>query len=194
MKKITLMLLMLTTGFLFSCNSGASQGANDAAGSADETNVTEDTTGTAPGALNEADSKFVTEAANGGMAEVELGKLAQSKGSNGDVKAFGQMMVTDHSKANEELKAIAEAKGIALPDAPAEAQQQIKNDLSQQSGTSFDKGYINVMVEDHKKTVTLFEEASKNLKDPELKAFADKTLPTLKMHLEHSQSLQGKIK
>ena len=193
MKKITLMLLILATGFLLSCNSGTSHD-NDAAGSADETNVTEDTTGTTPGAVNEVDSKFVTEAANGGMAEVELGKLAQSKGSSDDVKAFAQMMVTDHSKANEELKTIAEDKGITLPAAPAQAQQQVKNDLGQQAGTSFDKAYINVMVEDHKKTVALFEEASKNSKDSELKAFADKTLPTLKMHLEHSQSLQRKMK
>ncbi|WP_312193429.1 DUF4142 domain-containing protein, partial [Sphingobacterium sp.] len=107
---------------------------------------------------------------------------------------FGDMMVNDHSKANEELTTLAQAKSITVPATLGTEQQKVKDDLSKKTGREFDKAYIDDMVEDHEKDVKLFEDASKNLKDPELKAFVDKTLPTLKAHLEHSKTVRDKLK
>jgi putative membrane protein len=133
-------------------------------------------------------------AANGGMAEVELGKLAQEKASNQAVKDFGAMMIKDHSKANEEMKAISKSKNITLPTTLGADEQKVKDELSAKSGSEFDKAYIDDMVEDHKKDIKEFEAASNKLTDPELKAFAVKTLPTLKMHLASVQKIQAQLK
>ncbi len=149
---------------------------------------------TTPVAVNEDDAKFVTEAANGGMAEVELGKLAQQKGQHADVKAFGEMMVKDHSAANDELATLAKTKNITLPATLGTEEQKLKDELSKKSPGDFDKSYIEDMVKDHEKDVKLFGDASKNLKDTDLKAFVDKTLPTLRSHLEHAKSVKDKLK
>jgi len=145
-------------------------------------------------AVDKDDAKFAVDAANGGMAEVELGKLAQEKAANSKVKDFGAMMVTDHSKANDEMKALAKSKGIVLPDAIGSDEQKTKDDLSAKSGADFDKAYVSNMIDDHKKDIKEFEDATKNLKDPDLKAFAVKTLPTLKMHLDAIQKIHDSMK
>lgn len=145
-------------------------------------------------AVDKDDAKFAVDAANGGMAEVELGKLAQEKAANSKVKDFGAMMVTDHSKANDEMKALAKSKGIVLPTAIDSDEQKTKDDLSAKSGADFDKAYVSNMIDDHKKDVKEFEDATKNLKDADLKAFAVKTLPTLKMHLATIQKIHDGMK
>lgn len=145
-------------------------------------------------AVNSSDADFAVNAANGGMSEVELGKLASEKATNAEVKAFGAMMASDHAKANEQLMALAEAKHITLPPTVADEQAKVKNELSTKSGAEFDKAYVDVQVKDHKKTVDLFEEASKNATDPDLKTFAVKTLPTLKAHLVKIQKIQEGLK
>ncbi|MGJ1517075.1 DUF4142 domain-containing protein [Sphingobacterium siyangense] len=157
-------------------------------------NIDDNNTATTPVAVSEDDAKFVTEAANGGMAEVELGKLAKEKGQHLDVKAFGEMMVEDHSKANDELATLAQAKNITLPATLGTDEQNLKDELSKKSPGDFDKSYIEDMVKDHEKDIKLFEDASKNLKDTELKAFVDKTLPTLRNHLDHAKSVKDKLK
>jgi putative membrane protein len=157
-------------------------------------NIDDNNTATTPVAVSEDDAKFVTEAANGGMAEVELGKLAKEKGQRLDVKAFGEMMVKDHSKANDELATLAQAKNITLPATLGTDEQNLKDELSKKSPGDFDKSYIEDMVKDHEKDIKLFEDASKNLKDTELKAFVDKTLPTLRNHLDHAKSVKDKLK
>ncbi len=157
-------------------------------------NIDDNNTATTPVAVSEDDAKFVTEAANGGMAEVELGKLAKEKGQHLDVKAFGEMMVKDHSKANDELATLAQAKNITLPATLGIDEQNLKDELSKKSPGDFDKSYIEDMVKDHEKDIKLFEDASKNLKDTELKAFVDKTLPTLRNHLDHAKSVKDKLK
>ncbi len=157
-------------------------------------NIDDNNTATTPVAVSEDDAKFVTEAANGGMAEVELGKLAKEKGQHLDVKAFGEMMVKDHSKANDELATLAQAKNITLPATLGTDEQNLKDELSKKSPGDFDKSYIEDMVKDHEKDIKLFEDASKNLKDTELKAFVDKTLPTLRNHLDHAKSVKDKLK
>jgi putative membrane protein len=140
------------------------------------------------------DSAFVKEAAAGGMAEVDMGKLAQEKASNDQVKQFGSRMVQDHSKANDELKQVAGVKGVQLPAGPhAKAQAEMKK-MQSLSGSAFDKHYMDHMVADHKKDIAAFEKEAKSGKDPEVKAFAAKTLPTLKEHLQLAQQAQSAVK
>ena len=140
---------------------------------------------TAPKAA--ADQKFVMDAAKGGMAEVELGKLAADKASSSDVKKFGQRMVDDHGKANDELKKLAQNKNITLPTA-VDAQDKATIDrLSKLSGDAFDRAYMQAMLKDHRKDVSEFRTESKSGKDPDVKAWASKTLPTLEEHLKMAQ-------
>src|SRR5262249_16240530 len=120
-----------------------------------------------------ADQPFVVEAAKGGMAEVELGKLAAEKGSSDQVKKFGQRMVEDHGKAKEELKSLAQSKNITLP-APDAKQNGLHDRLSKLSGTEFDKAYMKEMLSDHRKDVNAFRKESQSGKDAEVKAWAGK--------------------
>jgi len=137
---------------------------------------------------------FLTEAASGGMTEVELGKIASSKAQNADVKKFAEMMVTDHSKANDELKALAVTKKVTLPATPIAKHQAVIQKLQGLSGAEFDKAYVDDMLEDHEKDVAEFEKQSQSNPDADVKAFAAKTLPTLKKHLEAIKALHAKIK
>lgn len=139
------------------------------------------------------DLDFINNAAPGGMAEVELGKLAAAKAQNAEVKAFGQKMVEDHSKAGEELKQIAAQKKVTLPPELLPAHKQLMEKLSKMSGADFDKEYVKAMVEAHEKDVAAFENVSKTAADADVKAFATKTLPTLKMHLEMIKAMAGKM-
>lgn len=138
-----------------------------------------------------ADS-FMKEAAEGGMAEVELGKLASTKGMNAEVKSFGRMMITDHTKANTELKALAAKKNITLPADTGSHASTIEK-MKSASGADFDTAYVSEMVNDHEKDVKDFQTQADNATDPDVKAFAAKTLPTLKKHLEMIKSIQAKM-
>lgn len=144
------------------------------------------------GALAKKDEAFVKKAAIGGMAEVELGKLAQQKATKPEVKAFGQMMVTDHSKANEDLKSVAAKKGVALPADLDAKHKATAEKLSKLEGEKFDAAYVDEMLSDHKKDVAEFEAAAKSAEDPDLKAFIERTLPTLRKHLDHVKGLTAK--
>lgn len=144
--------------------------------------------------VSSADTEFMNKAAQGGMAEVELGKLAASKGANADVKKFGQRMVDDHSKANTELKTVAASKSVTLPTEVNAEQKAMMDKLSKLSGAEFDKEYVKGMVEDHEKDVADFEKQSVGGTDADVKAFATKTLPTLKSHLEMIKGISAKMK
>ncbi len=139
--------------------------------------------------LSAEDKQFIKEAAAGGMAEVELGRLATEKASSPDVKQFGQRMVNDHSKANDQLKRIAVDEGITLPAKLSAKDQGTKDRLSKLSGGAFDKAYMADMVEDHKTDVAAFRNESKTGKDPQVKSFAADTLPTLEDHLKNAQKV-----
>ena len=142
--------------------------------------------------LTDADRSFVTGAAEAGMAEVEAGKLAESKASSSAVKAFAERMVKDHSKANEDLMALASKKGINPPAEPSAAQRATLSSLQKLSGAEFDEAYAKQMgVQAHQDAVALFERAAKDVNDTDIKAFAVATLPTLKEHLEMSQKLEN---
>jgi len=140
-----------------------------------------------------ADQTFVKEAAMGGMAEVDLGKLAGDKASNDHVKAFGQRMVSDHSKANDELKSLASGKSITLPTTLDSKHKATHDRLAALSGAAFDRAYVSDMVADHKKDVAAFRHEANSGKDADVKAWAAKTLPTLEMHLKDIQDLQKEI-
>jgi len=139
--------------------------------------------------LASADASFMKQAADGGMAEVALGNLAVSKASSDDVKKFGQRMVDDHSKANDQLKQLAEQKHVTLPDKPSKSHQATEAKLSALSGDSFDRAYMAEMLKDHKKDVADFKKASRSAADPDLKNFATSTLPTLQDHLKQAQTI-----
>ena len=135
------------------------------------------------------DATFYKKAAEGGIAEVEMGKLAQGKSSNASVKEFGAMMVTDHSAANEKLKALAAKKNIKLPTSPSVGQMASKTKLEALSGDTFDKSYIKGMVEDHQEDIKEFQTEANSGQDPDAKAYAAATLPTLKAHLKRIQAI-----
>lgn len=132
---------------------------------------------------------FMKHAAQGGLAEVELAQLAKEKASNAEVKAYAERLERDHSKANDELKSLASSKHVTLPDASKTYAANLKGRLSKLSGAEFDRAYIAAMVEDHQKDVRAFEREATAGADAEVKAFASKTLPTLKEHLQQAQQL-----
>lgn len=177
---------------------GCSNTPKDAKENADSLNKTKDTTkntaATGGIAVTADDAKFATDAANGGLAEVALGKLAQTKATNAQVKNFADMMVTDHSKANDELMAIAKTKNITLPAAPDADHQKKLDDLSKLSRKDFDKAYVDAMVDGHKKTLDLMQKAAKDCADPDLKAFAAKTAPVVQTHLDAINKIQKSMK
>ena len=136
-----------------------------------------------------AGSGFATEAAEGGLAEIQLGSLAVQKASNEDVKRFAQMMVDDHSKANEQLNQIVQSKHLSVPLKVNSKDQATFDKLSALNGDAFDSAYIKLMVQDHKKDVQEFKKQSASGSDAELKQFASSTLPILQKHLQDAQSL-----
>ncbi len=140
-----------------------------------------------------SDKTFMTKAAQGGLAEVELGQLAQEKASSNDVKQFGKQMVDDHSKANDQLKSIAAQKGVTLPSDLDARDKAEKERLSKLSGEQFDKAYMRYMVSDHTKDVSEFKKESTSAKDPDVKNFASQTLPTLESHLDKAKSVAGTV-
>jgi putative membrane protein len=143
--------------------------------------------------ISPADKTFIKKAAEGGMAEVELGKIAAEKGSSEDVKKFGQRMVDDHSKANDQLKQVASSKGVDVPSDLNAKDKATKERLSKMSGAQFDKAYMANMVRDHQQDVAEFRRESKMAKDPDVKSFAAQTLPTLEDHLKEARSIAPKV-
>ncbi len=137
---------------------------------------------------------FWKKAAEGGMAEVELSKLAGTKAQNAEVKKFAQTMVTDHTKANDELKALAAKKSVTLPADLDAAHKATMDKLKGLSGAEFDKAYVDAMVNDHNSAVDLFKKEAGDGSDSDLKSFAAKTLPTLEGHQKMILGIQGKMK
>lgn len=137
---------------------------------------------------------FMTEAAKGGMAEVELSRVATTKSQNAEVKKFANQMIQDHTNANAELKQLAGKKNVTLPTELDAEHKALKDKLSGLSGAEFDKEYVNAMVADHEKSVNLFKAQADGGTDADAKAFAAKTLPKLQGHLDMAKGMQGKMK
>lgn len=140
-------------------------------------------------AADEDTVEFAQKAASGGLMEVRLGEIASRNASNDLVRAFGQRMVTDHSKANQELKAEAQRLGIVLPNEPEKDHAAMVDRFRALTGSEFDRDYMDAMVEDHEKDVKAFEQESQSGQDPEVKAWAAKLLPTLREHLSQARSV-----
>jgi putative membrane protein len=138
---------------------------------------------------------FVRKAGESGAAEVAMGKLGSQKATNADVKAFAQRMVADHTKSNKELMAAAKAKGLEVPTEPGLMHKGMKEKFERQSADGdFNHDFMQQMVKDHQATVELFQTAANDTTlDPELRALAKKTLPTLQQHLADSQKLEAKL-
>lgn len=184
MKKI--MILFVSGCMLLSCNS-SSNNHQDSVDSAKKVNNSTD-------AVSRKTSDFATEAASGGMMEVQLGKLAQQKAQNPRVKNFGAMMVQDHTQANDELKTIATRENIALPDSMSNEKKEDVEKLNKKSGKDFDKAYMDMMVDDHKEDVNKFKNAAQNEPDSAMKAFAAKSVPVLQKHLDSAEAIKKALR
>ena len=137
--------------------------------------------------------EFVNEAASGSMMEVALGEMASQKASSEEVKSFGQKMVEDHSKANEELKQIAESNSLTVPETMMDKQQKMVDKLSELSGEEFDKEYMKAMLKDHKKDIKKFEKAASNADNAEIQSWARKTLDVLEQHHQLAEETQQTV-
>lgn len=214
MKKLIFGALVFSTVCVFSaCNGNNSTGTTSGSdstgttGSSDSMNSgstkdtmnmgsTKDTTATNAGtqAVDQKTKDFVADAATGGMMEVELGNVAQQKAQSQQVKDFGKMMVDDHTKANNNLKELASKKNIDVPASVTDNQKKDIDKLSKKSGADFDKAYVDMMVNDHKKDIAAFKKASGDVGDNDIKNFATTTLPTLQKHLDAIQAIKSKSK
>jgi len=179
--------------------SGTGTGAGSGTGTGSQTSRPSGQSGTAQsgtksdtnksgGSVAAADQHFVSDTAIDGMAEVELGHLAQQKAESSEVKQFAQRMIDDHGKANDELKSLASSKNITLPTSIDAKHKATHDRLEKLSGAAFDRAYMQAMVADHQNAVKMFRTQSTSAKDSDIKAFAAKTLPTLEDHLKEAQS------
>lgn len=195
MKKLFYLFALSASVFAFQ---GCGNGQKDAKENADSLNKTKDTTtnvaATGGIAVVPSDAEFATKAAVGGMAEVELGKLALTKTSNAKIKEFANMMVSDHGKANADLMAVAKTKNITLPAVVDDEHKQKMADLEKKTGADFDKAYVSTMVDGHKSTLKLMQDEAANGKDADLKAFAGKTAPVVQAHLTMIESIEKGLK
>lgn len=192
MKKISLALLLAVSTLSFQACSSKKTENTDSVENAEQSNDAKEDAGTGQ---TEDTNEFAVKAANGGMLEVELGRLAEEKAASKDVKEFGAMMVKDHSKANEELKTIAATQNITLPSTLGEDEQKHVNEMAKLSGAEFDKKYVSMMVDDHKEDIDEFKKAVDEEKtNPAVKDFAMKTLPTLQKHMDAINAIDKKMK
>ena len=206
MKKLIMGFLLCSgLGLFWACNENKSTTENSSASSDSvttgntDTSDTTKTSGTKMDTMNNAGNQmvdqktrdFVNDAATGGMMEVELGNLATQKAKSQRVKDFGRMMVDDHTNANNNLKEIASRKNIDVPAVITDDQKKDMDKLSKKSGADFDKAYVDMMVEDHKKDIAAFKKAAGSVSDNDIKNFATTTLPTLQKHLDSIQSIKS---
>jgi putative membrane protein len=139
-------------------------------------------------AVSGADKTFATEAAHGGLAEVQMGQLALQKASSPQVKEFAQRMVTDHTQANQDLMQLGKSENLTLPTQLDAKHKSEMDRLSAMSGNAFDAAYMQHMVQDHKKTVADFQKQAQSGSDPALKSFAQKYLPIIQQHLQMAET------
>jgi putative membrane protein len=152
------------------------------------------TVAAAQSAVPATDRAFAEKAAMGGAAEVQSGRLAEQKAMNGQVKQFGARMAQDHAKAGDELKQIASGKGLTLPEAPSPEDKREMDKLDKLAAADFDRAYMSRMVADHKKDIAEFEKEASAGRDADIKAFAAKTLPTLREHLKLAVSAEAAVR
>jgi len=146
-----------------------------------------------PATVSKGDQEFAVNAANAGMTEIQAANIAQQQATSADVKKYAAMMIKDHTAAADSLKMVASKKNLTLPaDISTDMQQNIA-DLQKKTGKDFDKAYMKMMVDDHKKVIKSFEDESKNGSDADIRAFADNTLHTLRHHLDEAQKCEKMV-
>jgi putative membrane protein len=201
MKNIFISFILITGTYIFSACSGNSSSSNSATAtantdssiSADKKVAAMDTANHGEAIMDDNSKDFANKAATGGMEEVELGKLAEQKSSNPQVKDFGKMMVEDHTLLNNNFKTIASKKSMKLPTSVTDDQRKDIDNLSKKAGKDFDKAYVDMMVEDHKKDISEFKDAQAKVADNDIKDFITNTLPTLQKHLNAIQAIKSKM-
>lgn len=181
------MFFLPIAALILGCNNSGTQNNNAGADS-----VMNDTVATTQ--VDEDAKSFIDEALNSGAMEVELGKLAQAQASSSRVKSFGAMMVKDHTAAGDELKALAAAKNMMSVQVMESGHIDEIAELKKENGVSFDKKYIKMMLSMHRKDIDKFEDMAKDDDLPDLKAFAAKYLPKLKMHLDSAKAINKEVK
>jgi putative membrane protein len=190
--------VMLTLG-VASCSSkpdsvAQAQDANNAKMGITNADTTVTTAKTVGGEQRPAfDSEFMTKAASGGLLEVQLGQQVAQKATTPDAKQFAQQMVTDHTKANAELKALAAQKNMTLPTTLGEDQQKVYDEVLAEKGADLDKKYVSAMLTDHQEDIKQYQEAVTKSSDADIKTYAQKQLPVLQMHLGMLQKMQPVI-
>lgn len=199
--------ILIAGSSLAACLSCGSGGGQDSTKDAKDSNAVKmdstasDTSGNRPSStpamastVSKADANFAVNTADAGMTEIQAGQLAQQKGTAKDVKEYGAMMVKDHTAAADKLKALAAQKNITLPSAISPDMQKNIDDLNSKTGSDFDKSYIDMMISDHKKVISAFEDESKNGSDADIRALVDATLPTLHKHLDKAEQCHKMMK
>lgn len=178
--------------FIFSaCNNTDDTTETTTTSSNTSTDATASTaSGTTSVITDEKSSEFLSKVTNAGMAEIQLAKLAQQKATIDAVKNFASMLERDHTAVNDQVRTLAGQRNVALPSAPSDDKQKIYTDMEKMTGKAFDKDYISTMVKAHGDGISLFEDTKSNASDVDVKNFADKTLPTLKMHLDSAKAIQ----
>lgn len=169
----------------WSCHNGGKSSVNQA----DSANATKIDSGTV--SLNADETKFMVAAANDGMTEIQLGQIAQKKVKAARVKDFASMIVSDHTQAGSELKALAGDKNVTLPDSLSEKSKADVDKLSRKSGSDFEKGYLGMMVSAHEKAVKAFQDEMNDVRNPDLKQWITHTLPVLQSHLDSARVLDS---
>jgi len=140
--------------------------------------------------MDKRDKEFVQKAASGGMMEVAAGELASKNATSEDVRNFGARMVQDHGQANQSLMEIAQKKGVQVPGEMSKKQNKEVDKLAEKTGANFDRDYMKLMLKEHRDAIKLFEKQARDGRDPDLKAFAESTLPTLREHLAMGTKIQ----
>jgi len=141
----------------------------------------------------EDDSQYLVEAAETDMKEIEIGKLAQQKGTDPEVKAFGKMLIDDHTKSSGEVKTLASRKNISLPTSLTEKGKEAYDKLNEKTGLDFDKKFVEMMVDGHEKMIEKMNKAGEKAADEEIRVWASNKIPTLTTHLEHAKKLKELI-
>jgi putative membrane protein len=203
MKKKLFLPVLIAASVLTACNDDGDTTATSTTTDSSTVSSTTDNTMTGDTSMNstanaaplsEMDREFIMKAAMGGKMEVEAGNLSQSNAAHERVKAFGAMMVRDHSQANTELMGIAQAHGFMAPDSVDKKMADHMAQMQKMQGKAFDKHYMDMMVNDHTKTIADFEKAANGATAPDVKAFAAKTLPILKMHKDSATAINKAVK
>jgi putative membrane protein len=200
MKRILIVMLAIAIGLFVGCSKqrGNESAANNGTTASDSANTNADananTNANAKANLSDADKDFMNKAAQGGRAEVVFGEMAAKYGTSDEVKSFGERMVNDHKAAGDKLKQLADQKGVTLNDGLPKDVEKDQISLGKKKGKDFDKAYMSMMVKDHEADVKDFQKEADNGQDPDVKAFASSTLPTLQDHLNLAKGKKNDVK